>query len=112
MAERTPSTAARLKEAADAEIDGTGDSSPGGGDGGESAEVEDAPAEVVLLFRSRAAELLHYYVLLLHVVLTQLWHTCSRDGRAGEGSADMATVAERRRAVRQSVLEVRGGLVR
>jgi hypothetical protein len=73
-------------------------------------DTEDTPEEVVLLFRSRAAELLHYFVLLLHVVLTQLWQACSDEEAQGESATiagDMrVSRAERRLAIQQSVLEV------
>jgi hypothetical protein len=72
-------------------------------------DTEDTPEEVVLLFRSRAAELLHYFVLLLHVVLNQLWRACSDEEAQRENAAAVEGVnadrAERRLAVQQSVLE-------
>jgi hypothetical protein len=43
--------------------------------------------EVVQLFRSRAAELLHYHVLLLHVVLGELWKASAAAAEAGEDAA-------------------------
>jgi hypothetical protein len=68
-------------------------------------DTEDTPEEVVLLFRSRAAELLHYFVLLMHVVLNQLWQACSDAKTQGEKDTG-ADRAERRLAIQQSVLEV------
>jgi hypothetical protein len=70
-----------------------------------ASDTEDTPEEVVLLFRSRAAELLHYFVLLMHVVLTQLWLACGDEETQGEKDAG-ADRAERRLAIQQSVLEV------
>jgi hypothetical protein len=70
-----------------------------------AVDTEDTPEEVVLLFRSRAAELLHYFVLLMHVVLTQLRQACSDDEVRGEKDTG-ADRAERRLAIQQSVLEV------
>jgi hypothetical protein len=73
-----------------------------------AVDTEDTPEEVVLLFRSRAAELLHYFVLLLHVVLTQLRQACGDEETQGEKDTG-ADRAERRLAVQQSVLEVSPG---
>jgi hypothetical protein len=70
-----------------------------------AVDTEDTPEEVVLLFRSRAAELLHYFVLLTHVVLNQLWQACSDEKTQGEKDTG-ADRAERRLAIQQSVLEV------
>jgi hypothetical protein len=75
-----------------------------------AVDTEETPEEVVLLFRSRAAELLHYFALLLHVVLNQLWRACSDEEAQRENAATVEGVnadrAERRLAVQQSVLEV------
>ena len=65
--------------------------------GNTAAGTEEVREEVVQLFRTRAAELLHYFALLLHAVLGQLW-------AATASAASGSSAAEARR---QSVMEVR-----
>ena len=47
---------------------------------GQDENVE-TRAEVVQLFRSRATQLLHYFVLLLHSAVAQLWAVAGSGGR-------------------------------
>jgi len=44
-------------------------------------ENTETRAEVVQLFRSRATQLLHYFVLLLHSAVAQLWAVVGAGGR-------------------------------
>ena len=45
-------------------------------------DAQESRLEVMQLFRSRATQLLHYFVLLLHTVVAQLWQVVS-SGRGG-----------------------------
>ena len=65
--------------------------------GNTAAGTEEVRQEVAQLFRTRAAELLHYFALLLHAVLGQLWAATA----SATGSSSAAEVR------RQSVMEVR-----
>lgn len=55
-------------------------------------DAQETRIEVMQLFRSRATQLLHYFVLLLHTVVGQLWQVVS----SGQGGAETT----------QAVLEV------
>jgi hypothetical protein len=67
--------------------------------------------EVVQLFRSRAAELLHYHVLLLHVVLGELWRVSNGAGESGEDAAVPQYVREVSAADTVYLRECRAGVL-